>query len=274
MINKNQHRTPVLFALSTIILAIAIIGIFAPFFAPHDPYTVDILNTLAPISFEYPLGTDQLGRCILSRLIYGIRYTLGLSFIIMLAAISIGIILGSLSGYIGGILDKIILSCIDIMLSFPPQIIIFAVVALFGIGIRNIILANIFIKWAWYARIIRANIIKHKNKNFVHFSRVIGNSPYFIFKNHLLSSISSETAVLASLDIGWTIINISTLSFLGLGVQPPTPEWGAMLNDAKEVMVHTPLQMLIPGIAIVALVTIFNFLADILRDVLDPKESG
>ncbi|ONI46085.1 nickel ABC transporter permease subunit NikC [Candidatus Epulonipiscioides gigas] len=254
------------------ILFITLIGIFAPVVAPHDPYVQDIMNKYAPFSWQFPLGTDNLGRCILSRLIWGIRPTLGLAFLTMLGTIALGGIMGLLSGYFRGPVDEIIMRIVDIMLSFPSQIMVFAVVALLGVDVRNVILANVFIKWAWYARMIRTSVIQHTDKNFVLYSRVIGNSERFILFKHILPSIASELAVLASLDIGWAIINISTLSFLGLGVQAPIPEWGAMLNEAKNALTTNPIQMLAPGIATVVLVTAFNFLGDVLRDALDPKE--
>ena len=150
---------------------------------------------------------------------------------------------------------------------------VFAVVALLGIDVRNVILANVFIKWAWYARMIRTGVVQYRDRNFVLFSRSVGMPERFILFRHLLPSIAAELAVLSSLDIGWAIINISTLSFLGLGVQAPIPEWGAMLNEAKNVLTTNPVQMLAPGIAIVVVVTAFNLLGNALRDVLDPKET-
>ena len=255
-----------------IIVIIALIGIFAPITAPNDPYKIDIINKFATSSAQYPLGTDQLGRCILSRMIWGIRPTLGLATLTMLGTIGVGLFMGLISGYFRGWVDEVIMRIVDVMLSFPSQIMVFAVVALLGIDVRNVILANVFIKWAWYARMIRTNVIKYRDKNFINYSRVIGNSEGFILRKHMLPSIASETAVLASLDMGWAIINISTLSFLGLGVQAPTPEWGAMLNDAKEVFIANPMQMIVPGIAIVVIVSLFNILGDVLRDALDPKE--
>ncbi|MGL4791560.1 MAG: nickel/cobalt ABC transporter permease [Anaerotignaceae bacterium] len=254
------------------ILLIGLIGVFAPLIAPHDPYEAHILNKFAGFSMDYPLGTDNLGRCIFSRMIYGIRPTLGLAIITMIGTIGLGATMGLISGYFGGIIDEIIMRVVDVMLSFPSQIMVFAVVALLGIDVRNVILANVLIKWAWYARMIRTSVLQHKDKNFIRYSRVVGNNEFFILTKHMLPSISSEMAVLASLDIGWAIINISTLSFLGLGVQAPTPEWGAMLNEAKNALTTNPVQMLAPGIAIVVLVTAFNFLGDVLRDALDPKE--
>lgn len=255
------------------LLLLSIVGIFAPFFVPHDPYETNIIQKFAPFSMTYPLGTDQLGRCILSRLIYGIRPTLFLSLLTMVGTIFIGTLMGVLSGYFRGPLEEVIMRLVDVMLSFPSQIMVFAVVALLGVDVRNVILANVFIKWAWYARMIRTNVLKYKDKNYILYSRSIGNTTPYIIVKHLIPAISSELAVLATLDMGWAILNISTLSFLGLGVQAPTPEWGAMLNEAKNVMTTNPVQMLAPGIAIVLVVASFNFLGDALRDAFDPKEA-
>lgn len=259
---------------SGVIIFIALLGIFAPFIAPNDPYANDILNKFAPMSAQYPLGTDQLGRCILSRMLYGIRPTLGLALLTMLGTIGLGGLMGLLAGYFKGPVDEVIMRVVDVMLSFPSQIMVFAVVALLGIDVRNVILANVFIKWAWYARMIRTAVVQYRDCNFVQFSRCVGTPEWFILSRHLLPSITADLAVLATLDIGWAVINISTLSFLGLGVQAPIPEWGAMLNEAKHVLTTNPSQMLVPGIGIVVLVTAFNLLGDALRDVLDPKEAA
>ena len=265
-----QNRTAVFTTFA--VLLIALIGIFAPVIAPNDPYETNIINKFASYSVQYPLGTDQLGRRVLSRMIFGIRPTLGLAALTMAGTIGIGAVLGIIAGYFRGIAEEIIMRIVDVMLSFPSQIMVFAVVALLGISVQNVIIANVFIKWAWYARMIRTGVMQYRDKNFVQFSRCVGMPERFILFRHLLPSITSDLAVLASLDIGWAIINISTLSFLGLGVQAPTPEWGAMLNEAKEVLTSNPTQMLAPGIAIVALVCCFNLLGDAMRDVLDPKE--
>ncbi len=257
---------------TVVVLIVALIGVFAPLIAPNDPFETNIINKFADYSLQYPLGTDQLGRCVLSRMIYGIRPTLGLAALTMLGTISLGAVLGIMAGYFRGIVEEIIMRIVDIMLSFPSQIMVFAVVALLGVSVQNVIIANVFIKWAWYARMIRTGVMQYRDKNFVQFSRCVGMPERYILFRHLLPSITSDLAVLASLDIGWAIINISTLSFLGLGVQAPTPEWGAMLNEAKEVLTSNPTQMIAPGIAIVALVCCFNLMGDALRDVLDPKE--
>ena len=205
-------------------------------------------------------------------MIYGIRPTLGLAVLTMLGTIGLGALMGLLAGYFRGIPEEIIMRTVDVMLSFPSQIMVFAVVALLGINVQNVILANVFIKWAWYARMIRTGVMQHRDRNFVQFSRCVGTPERFILFRHLGPSIAADLAVLASLDVGWAIINISTLSFLGLGVQAPTPEWGAMLNEAKNVLTSNPTQMIVPGVAIVILVSAFNLMGDALRDVLDPKE--
>ena len=249
-----------------LVLIVALIGIFAPFIAPNDPYATDILNKFAGFSQQYPLGTDNLGRCILSRMIYGIRPTLGLAVLTMLGTIGLGALMGLLAGYFRGIVEEVIMRTVDVMLSFPSQIMVFAVVALLGISVQNVILANVFIKWAWYARMIRTGVMQYRDRNFVRFSRCIGTPESFILFRHLVPSIAADLAVLSSLDVGWAIINISTLSFLGLGVQAPTPEWGAMLSEAKNVLTSNPVQMLVPGIAVVILVAAFNLMGDALRD--------
>lgn len=267
-----RNKTAV--ATVSIVLVVALLGIFAPLISPNDPYETDIANKFAAFSRQYPLGTDNLGRCILSRMLYGIRPTLGLAMLTMLGTIGLGALFGLLAGYFRGWVEEIIMRVVDVMLSFPSQVMVFAVVALLGVNVQNVILANVFIKWAWYARMIRTGVMQYRDRNFVQFSRCVGTSERFILTRHLLPSIASDLAVLSSLDVGWSIINISTLSFLGLGVQAPTPEWGAMLNEAKNVLTSNPTQMIVPGIAIVILVAVFNLMGDALRDVLDPKEAN
>ena len=154
-----------------VVLLVALIGIFAPVVAPNDPYETNILNKFAEYSLEYPLGTDQLGRCVLSRMIYGIRPTLGLALLTMLGTIGLGALLGIMAGYFRGAVEEVIMRVVDVMLSFPSQIMVFAVVALLGVSVQNVIIANVFIKWAWYARMIRTGVMQYRDCNFVRFSR-------------------------------------------------------------------------------------------------------
>lgn len=254
------------------VLLIAIIGIFAPLIAPNDPYAAELSYKYQGPSAEFPLGADQSGRCVLSRMIYGIRTTLFLSALTMLGTISLGLVLGLLAGYLGGVVDQVIMRIVDVMLSFPSQIMVLAVIALLGVNMQNVVIANVFIKWAWYARMIRTSVVQYNEVNYVIYARSIGCSTPYILIRHIIPSIVADLAVLASLDMGWAILNISTLSFLGLGVQAPVAEWGAMLSDAKNVLTSRPEQMLVPGIAIALLVAAFNFIGDCARDILDPKE--
>lgn len=255
-----------------IIITIIVLGILAPYIAPFDPNKVRIVRKYAAISSEHWLGCDHLGRDIFSRLLYGIRSTLFLSLLTMIITIIVGSIIGLISGYQRGKLDECIMRLCDIMLSFPSQVMILAIVGVLGVGIENIIIANIVVKWAWYSRMIRSSVIKYSRKNYILFSRAIGAPYSFIIYRHLLPNVMSEVVILATLDTGWVILNISALSFIGLGVQAPTAEWGLMLSEAKNVMTQHPMQMVYPGIAILIVVAAFNMLGDCLRDILDPKE--
>ena len=224
-----------------------------------------------PFSLKYPLGTDNLGRCVMSRLMYGIRPTIFLSLLTMACTILLGTIIGIISGYSRGIVDEVLMRFCDIMLSFPSQVMILAIVGILGVGIENIIFANIIIKWTWYARMIRGIVIQYRYKNYMLYSKVINTKKSFVMFKHLLPNILSEVIVLATLDIGWVILNISTLSFLGLVVQAPTPEWGAMLYESKQFMQVAPWMMFFPGLVLFICVFIFNLLSEDIRDYLDPK---
>ncbi len=253
------------------ILLVGIAGIFAPVLAPHSPLEMNILQKYAGISQTYPLGTDHLGRCVLSRLLFGIRTTILFALMTTCITISIGTFLGILSGFFRGKIDELIMRICDSMLSFPSEVMILAIVGVLGPGLLNVVIANIISKWAWYTRMIRSAVIQYMDKDYVRFAKVSGCSTSHIMKKHLLPGVSNEVAVFATLDTGWVILNISALSFLGLGVQAPTPEWGMMLNEARNVMITHPMQMFAPGIAIVLVVAAFNFLGDSLHVAVNPK---
>ena len=255
-----------------IITIFTIVGIFAPWIAPHDPNETDIINTFAPSSWEYPLGTDQLGRDVASRIIFGVRTSLFYSFLTMLITAAIGAVIGIASGYFKGRFDELVMRGCDVMLSFPYEVLVLSIVGILGPGLFNIVLANIVAKLAWYVRMIRCSVISYTHSNYIQYSQTIRTSKRYILFRHLMPNVASEITLLATLDVGWIIINISTLSFLGLGVQPPTAEWGAMLSEAKEVLFSNPEQMIFPGLAIMIVVSAFNLLGDSLRDIFDPKE--
>ena len=249
-----------------ILFIIILLGIFAPYITKYNPVEGDIIKKFAKPSAEHWLGTDYLGRDTFTRLIYGVRTTLFLAILTMVPTIIIGLTVGLVSGYFRGILDEILMRFCDIMMSFPSQVMILAIVGALGVGIRNVIIANVVVKWMWYARMIRGNVIRQSERNYILFSKTIGARTFYIFRKHIIPMIMPELIVLITLDMGWLILSISTLSFLGLGVQAPTPEWGAMLNEAKNVIGTKPEQMLAPGLAIVITVAAFNLLGDSFKD--------
>lgn len=253
-----------------VIMIVVIAGIFAPWLAPHDPTLTSIRLKFKPMSVDYPLGTDNLGRCIFSRLLFGVRTTVFYALFAMSVTLIIGWLMGMLAGFFHGKTDTLIMRLCDVVLSFPAEIMILALVGIMGPGIGNILIAVVLVKWAWYARMIRGVVRQYSHRNYIAYARVIGAPSHHILRRHLLPVTFAETIVLASTDIGSVILMISALSFLGLGVQPPIPEWGNMLSEAKNVMVLHPEQMLPAGIAITLVVTAFNYWGDFLRDVFDP----
>lgn len=244
-------------------------GLLAPWIAPHDPLLVSWREKYHAPGLAYPLGADHLGRCLLSRLLYGIRSTVLISLAAMAIALVCGMLIGMLAGYFRGRIDAALMRMCDVMLSFPSEVMIFALVGILGPGLGNIILAVLLVKWAWYARMIRGIVLQYSDRHYIHYARLIGGTSRYIILRHLLPVTAAEMAVLATTDTGAVILLLSALSFIGLGVQPPTPEWGAMLGEAKNVMMIHPEQMLPAGIAIVLAAAAFNYLGDFLRDVLD-----
>ncbi|MBD2314401.1 nickel ABC transporter permease subunit NikC [Desertifilum sp. FACHB-1129] len=254
-----------------IILGLALIAIFAPDIAPHDPLEVELTRRLQSGSATFPLGTDHLGRCILSRLIYGARISLSIALTVTALTTTIGLIVGMIAGYGGGRVDSFLMRVCDVFLSFPNLILALAIVGVMGASRVNIVMALGASHWAWYARIVRSKVLRLKEENFIKAAVVSGTSGFQLMMKHLLPYTIAEIAVLASLDMGSTILHISTLSFLGLGIQPPAPEWGTMLNDGREFFRREPGLMFYPGMMIFLVALSFNLLGDALRDALDPR---
>jgi peptide/nickel transport system permease protein/nickel transport system permease protein len=255
----------------TIITCVTFAAIFAPLLAPHDPLQVNLLQKLQPPSSTFPLGTDHLGRCTLSRLIYGARISLSIAVAVMALTVSISLIVGIVTGYVGGKLDSWLMRLCDVFLAFPNLILALAIVGILGSGMLNIIIALGAAHWAWYARIVRSKVLSIKENNFIKAAIVSGTNGFPLMLKHILPHTISEIAILASLDMGGMILHISGLSFLGLGVQPPAPEWGAMINDGREFFRREPGLMLYPGLMIFSVALSFNLIGDALRDALDPR---
>jgi ABC-type dipeptide/oligopeptide/nickel transport system permease subunit len=253
--------------MSSFVLAAA----FAPFLAPHDPNAVDVLRKFAPPSAEFPLGTDHLGRDVLSRLLYGARLSIGTAVAATLGVSGLGLLLGMLAGYLGGLVDTVISRVVDVLLAFPSFLLALAVTGILGPGLGNLMLAVVAVSWAGYARIVRGSVLAEREKAYVEAARATGVSSWRILWRHLLRNIVGPVVVLTTLDMGAILLGISALSFLGLGVKPPTPEWGAMLSEGRNYLGQAPNMMLFPGAAIFLMALGFNLFGDGLRDVLDPR---
>ncbi len=246
-------------------------GIVAPILSPHDPNAVDVAHRFAPPSATFPLGTDHLGRDMLSRLLFGARISIGATLIAAVGVTTLGLALGMLAGWWGGAVDAVISRVIDLLLILPPLLLTLAVTAVLGFGLGNVVLAIIIGSWPSYARIVRSAVLAERAKPYIEAARAAGASTVRIFRRHLLPNMVGPVVVMTTLELGIILLLISSLSFLGLGVRPPTAEWGAMLSEGRTYLSRAPNMMLFPGAAIFVMVLGFNLLGDGLRDLLDPR---
>lgn len=254
------------------ILIIITIAIFAPSISPHDPYKINVYKVLEPPSKEHLFGTDELGRDVLSRILYGARVSLKVGFIAMGIAILTGTLLGAIAGYYGGIIDSIIMRIVDVMLSFPTLFLILAVVAVLEPSIYIIMVVIGLTGWMDVARLVRAEVLSLKEREFVLAARAMGASSARIIFKHILPNAVYPVIVAATFSVGGAILIESGLSFLGLGIQPPEPSWGGILSVGKDYITVAWWMSLFPGIAIFLTVLSFNLLGEALRDALDPKK--
>lgn len=269
---KSLVKDPMALIGLLLIVAILSVALLAPWIAPHDPVQMSTEHRLEKPSSAYFLGTDHLGRCILSRIMFGARISLGISFLVLVMIMSVGILVGTISGYLGGKTDYVIVGIIDVLLAFPGLILALVIAGMLGPSITNVMIAMASVQWVGYARIIRGMVASIKEKEYVQAARSGGSRHLPLIIRHILPNAISPVIVLATLDMGSTILAISGLSFLGLGAQPPNPEWGAMLNDGRPYMNMAPWIMIFPGMAILITVLAFNLMGDGLRDFFDPRE--
>jgi peptide/nickel transport system permease protein len=255
----------------SIVLALALMAIFAPLIAPNDPIEQHNGKYLLPPSPEFPLGTDELGRCIFSRLIYGTQISLQVGVMVVAITAAFGTLAGLIAGYFGGLADEVIMRAVDVLLAFPGLILSLVIAGLLGPGRFNVMLALSAVGWTVYARMVRGCVLATKERAFVESARALGGNGAHIMSRHILPEVLSPVIVMATLAMGGTILSSASLGFLGLGAQAPAPEWGTMLNDGRAYMQLAPHVMVFPGIAIMLTVIAFNFLGDGLRDVLDTK---
>lgn len=271
-INNNFLKNNLLLkVLLFLICGIILLALFAKFLVPNDPYLVDMSLALQPSSFKFPFGTDNLGRCIFSRVLVGTTTSV-ISTLIIIFIISIfGTTMGVISAYAGGVLDTFIMKLTLVMQAFPGVVLAIAVAGILGPGIINVIIAISIINWTKYARLSRSFVLEIKNSNYVTSARLLGASNTKIITKHIIPNIISNMIIMAALDIGVMMLEMASLSFLGLGATPPAAEWGIMMNEGRKYMQTAPNMVIFPGIAIFVTVMIFNLLSDQLRDYLDIK---
>lgn len=270
LLNRNRLQR---FSL-IIIIALVLVAIFAPVIAPYPSHAISATNPddklLAP-SAKYLFGTDELGRDLFSRVIYGTRISLQTALIAVGLAMLVGVPLGAIAGGLGGVADEIIMRITDVFLSFPPLLLAIAIAAFLGPNLENAMLSIVISWWPWYTRIIRGQAVSIRERQFVRAARSIGTPVHRIIFNHILPNAFAPVIVQASMDIGGVILTIASLSFLGLGAQPPTPEWGLLISTSRTYFLNAWWYSTFPGLAIFITVLVFNLIGDGIREVLDPR---
>jgi len=257
-----------------IIVALIFIALFAPQIAPFDPISTDLANRLQPPSAKHYFGTDEVGRDIFSRIVWGSRLTLYIIGLVAVIAAPVGILIGTISGYFGGFIDTVLMRITDIFLAFPKLILALAFVAALGPGIENAIIAISITAWPPYARIARAETITIRNSDFIKAIKLQGAGPLRIITGHIMPLCMSSLIVRVTLDMAGIILTAAGLGFLGLGAQPPSPEWGAMTSSGRAYILDQWWLITMPGTAIFIVSLAFNLLGDGLREVLDPKSDN
>jgi peptide/nickel transport system permease protein len=247
-------------------------ALFAPWIAPQDPAHIDLPQRLMGPSASHWFGTDELGRDILSRVIYGARISMLVGGCVVAASLTLGLILGSIAGYYGGVIDRLLnVVVMNAFMSFPGILLAIAFVAFLGPGVFNLIFALSLGGWVGYARLVRAQVLAVREREFVEAARALGASDLRIIVRHILPNIIQPVIVQAAIGMAGAILAEATMSFLGLGVPPPTASWGTMLNDARSHLFDSPHLVLFPAAAVMLAVLSFNFIGDGLRDYLDPR---
>ena len=266
------RRNPITVAGTLIILALVLMALFAPGLATHDPFEQILGDRLLPPSAAYWFGTDNLGRDIFSRVVYGARLTLMITVLVALISGPIGLVIGVLAGYLGGVVDEVLMRLSDVFLAFPKLILAIAFTAALGTGLENAILAIAIANWPGYARLVRAETLAVRNSEYIQAIRVLGASHWRIMARHVTPMCLSTLIVRVSLDMGAIILITAGLGFLGLGAQPPSPEWGLMVSDGRNYLVDHWWVSTLPGTAILVVVLGFNLVGDGIRDILDPHQ--
>lgn len=261
-----------LFIVLSLIIMIISVSLLAKYIAPHDPYATDLSNVLQAPNKEFLLGTDSLGRCVLSRVLYGGSKSILSALVVVAVSFAMGSVLGTIGGFMGGKVDSFIVSVIDVFLAFPGMILAVAVAGILGAGMINAIIAITIVSWTKYARLSRSEAIKVKSETYIQAAIISGNSKIKIIFKHVLPNIIGTLIITASSDIGVMIMEIAGLSFLGLCSPLPIPEWGSMMNEGRSMLQFAPWVTIAPGIAILITVILFNLLGDNLTEVIGSRQ--
>lgn len=262
-------RRPLALAGIVLLAFVLLASFLGPFLTGNDPTTVQMSERLQPPSLQYPLGTDAMGRCLFTRLAVGGQYTLGVTAAVVAAIVLLGIPLGLISGYKGGRIDAFVMRAVDAITALPEFILAIAAAGFLGASLEHVVIAIVAVKWTGYARIARSIALTERDKEYVLAARVSGSGPVKIAVRHLALHIVPPMLALAAVDVGKVMLSIAALSYLGLGAQPPMPEWGAMLNEGRTYFQSAPALMLLPGMAIMLAVAACNLIGDGLRDALE-----
>ncbi|MGI4983932.1 MAG: nickel transporter permease [Janthinobacterium lividum] len=271
---RQLSRKPLSMLGLGILLFLVAGALVGPWFVGHDPVTQILSERLTPPGAAHWLGTDQLGRDILSRLVHGARLTLSIALLVVLLIVPIGLLVGTAAGFCGGFVDTVLMRVTDIALAFPKIVLALAFAAALGPGILNAVIAIAITAWPPYARLARAETLKLAQADFIHVARMQGASSPRILLRYIMPLCSSSVMVRATLDVAGIILTVAGLGFLGLGVQPPTPEWGFMVASGRDVLLDAWWVATVPGVAILLVSLAFNLLGDGLRDVFDPRHGG
>ena len=256
-----------------LVIAAVVVGaaLFGPFITPYDPYAIEMSESLQPPSLAHPFGTDVFGRDVMSRLILGARISLGVSVLSRLISIAIGTVLGLAAGYFGGRLDNGVMRSADVTLAYPGLLLLIAVMAAVGPSLASLVVALGIVGWAAVARIVRAQVLSVRGREFIVAVHSLGGRPARIIAKHLLPNCASQLVIVFSMGLGMGIMAEASMSFLGLGAQPPLPSWGSMISSGLDYLRVAPWMSLAPGLGITTAVLGFNLLGDACRDVMDPR---
>jgi len=269
---KAIRQNPLATAGVVLVIIFAVFAIFAPWIAPQDPSYIDLSARLASPSWHHWLGTDELGRDMLSRVIYGARISMLVGVSVVTGSLLLGTIVGAIAGYYGGLVDRFAnVIVMNAFMSFPGILLAIAFVAFLGPGLFNLIFALVIGGWVGYARLVRAQVLAAREKEYVEAARALGASDLRVIVRHILPNIMQPVIVQAAIGMAGAVLAEATMSFLGLGVPPPVPSWGSMLNDGRVHLFDSPHLVIVPAIAVMLAVLSFNFIGDALRDYLDPR---